>query len=207
MPQSLPSTSHPAAWARLDAVVRRAGEAAGQYSTRPATARCLLLRAIAAQLDTCSEALQEAARRELGTDAGVVMQERPALRRQIDALCTVLLRNHWQHAVIDGAALRSRRVPAGPVAIFGAGATPVHGAIGADTLAALAAGCPVIVHASASHPLCHALAGQAVLSAVREAGLPEGVYSLAPPAAPTPCWRIRTCGPRRPAATAPTCCA
>lgn len=180
MTQSLPSTSDPQAWARLDAVVRRAGEAAVLFGASPATARCQLLRAIAAQLETRADALQEAAWRELGADANTVMRERAALRQQIDALCTVLLRNHWQQAAIDGA-LRSRRAPAGPAAIFGGGATPVFGAINPDALAALAAGCPVIVHAGASHPWCHALAGQAVLSAVRETGLPEGVYGLAPP--------------------------
>ncbi|GAB2865193.1 aldehyde dehydrogenase (NADP(+)) [Pseudoduganella ginsengisoli] len=179
---SVPSTDHAEAWTRLDAVVRRADSAAGPYGLSNAATRCRLLQAIAAELDAQADALQEAARRELGTDSGTVMLERAAIRQQIDALCTVLQRHHWQHAAIETTPLRlcAQHVPLGPTAILGGGATPVHGAIGPDALAALAAGCPVIVHARHTHPMCHALAGQAVLRAVREAGLPDGVYALTP---------------------------
>lgn len=182
MIQSVPSTVHPEAWTRLDAVVRRADRVAGAFGLSNAATRCRLLQAIAAELDAQADAMQEAARRELGADARAVMLERAAIRQQIDALCTVLQRHHWQHAAIETAPLRlcAQHVPLGPAAILGGGATPVHGAIGPDALAALAAGCPVIVHARATHPLCHALAGQAVLRAVRAAGLPDGVYALTP---------------------------
>jgi len=180
--QSVPSTAHPDAWSRLDALVRRADSAAGGFGLSHAATRCRLLQAIASELDAQAEALQEAARRELGATNASVMLERAAIRQQIDALCMVLQRHHWQQAALETAPLRlaAEHVALGPVAILGGGATPVHGAIGPDALAALAAGCPVIVHARASHPLCHALAGQAVLRAVRAAGLPDGVYALTP---------------------------
>lgn len=182
MVQSVPSTVEPDAWSRLDALVRRADSAAGSFGISSAATRCQLLQAIAAELDAQAGALQDAARRELGVASASVMLERAAIRQQIDALCTVLQRHHWQHAAIETAPLRlhAEQVPLGPVAILGGGATPVHGAIGPDALAALAAGCPVIVQARASHPLCHALIGQAVLRAVRAADLPDGVYALTP---------------------------
>jgi NADP-dependent aldehyde dehydrogenase len=178
----VPSTVHPDARSRLDALVRRADSAAGSFGLSSAATRCRLLQAIAAELDAQAEALQEAARRELGATSASVMLERAAIRQQIDALCVVLQRHHWQQASIETTPLRlcAEHVPLGPVAILGGGATPVHAAIGPDALAALAAGCPVIVHARASHPLCHALAGQAVLRAVRAADLPDGVYALTP---------------------------
>jgi 2,5-dioxopentanoate dehydrogenase len=180
--QSVPSTVPAEAWSRLDAVVRRADSAAAGFGSSSAATRCRLLQAIAAELDAQAEALQDAARRELGADTGMVMLERAAIRQQVDALCTVLQRHHWQHAAIETTPLRmcAQHVPLGPAAILGGGATPVHGAIGPDALAALAAGCPVIVHARSSHPLCHALTGQAVLRAVRAAGLTDGVYALTP---------------------------
>lgn len=179
---SAPSTVQPDAWARLDAVVRRADSVAGSFGLSSSATRCRLLQAIAAELDAQAGALQDAARRELGAEANTVLLERAAIRQQIDALCTVLQRHHWQHAAIETTPLRlcAEHVPLGPAAILGGGATPVYGAIGPDALAALAAGCPVVVHARASHPLCHALAGQAVLRAVRAAGLPDGVYALTP---------------------------
>lgn len=182
MIQSAPPTVHPDARARLDAVVRRADSAAASFGRSNAATRCRLLQAIAAELEAQADALQDAARRELGAATATVMLERAAIRQQVDALCTVLQRHHWQHAAIETAPLRlcAEHVPLGPTAILGGGATPVYGAIGPDALAALAAGCPVIVHARASHPLCHALAGQAVLRAVRAAGLPDGVYALTP---------------------------
>lgn len=182
MVQSVPSPVDPDARFRLDALVRRADTAANSYGISSVATRCQLLQAIAAELDIQAGALQDAARRELGLASASVMLERAAIRQQIDALCTVLQRHHWQHAALDAAPLRphAEQVPLGPVAILGGGATPVHGAIGPDALAALAAGCPVIVQARASHPLCHALTGQAVLRAVRAADLPDGVYALTP---------------------------
>ena len=65
MIQSAPSNDPPDAWTRLDAVVRRADSAAGAFGLSGAATRCRLLQAIAAELDAQSDALQEAARREL----------------------------------------------------------------------------------------------------------------------------------------------
>ncbi len=182
MIQSVPSTVDPSARARLGAAVRRADSAAGAFAASSTASRCRLLQSIAAELDAQAAALQDAAWRELGCHAGAVILEQAAIRQQADALCTALQRHHLQHAVLESTPLRlcARHVPLGPAAILASGATPVHGAIGPDALAALAAGCPVIVLARATHPLCHALAGQAVLRAVRAAGLPDGVYGLTP---------------------------
>ncbi|WP_243716177.1 aldehyde dehydrogenase (NADP(+)) [Actinomadura darangshiensis] len=78
-----------------------------------------------------------------------------------------------------GPEIRQGRVPLGPVVVFGASNFPLAFSVaGGDTAAALAAGCPVIVKAHDAHPGTCELVGRAVSEAVREAGLPEGVFSM-----------------------------
>jgi NADP-dependent aldehyde dehydrogenase len=57
--------------------------------------------------------------------------------------------------------LRRMLVPTGPIAVFGASNFPLAFSVpGGDTVAALAAGCPVIVKAHAAHPLTSALCAE-----------------------------------------------
>ncbi|WP_256692687.1 aldehyde dehydrogenase (NADP(+)) [Burkholderia mallei] len=66
-----------------------------------------------------------------------------------------------------------------PVAVFGASNFPLAFSVaGGDTASALAAGCPVIVKAHGAHPGTSELVGRAIQAAVRECGLPAGVFSL-----------------------------
>lgn len=75
--------------------------------------------------------------------------------------------------------LRLRRIPLGPVAVFGASNFPLAFSVaGGDTAAALAAGCPVIVKGHSAHPGTSDLVAQAVIEAVRRRDLPDGVFSL-----------------------------
>jgi NADP-dependent aldehyde dehydrogenase len=74
--------------------------------------------------------------------------------------------------------LRLRRIPLGPVVVFGASNFPLaFSAAGGDVAAALAAGCPVIVKGHPLHPGTSELAASAILEAARECGMPEGTYS------------------------------
>lgn len=67
----------------------------------------------------------------------------------------------------------------GPVAVFGASNFPLAFSVaGGDTASALAAGCPVVVKAHGAHPGTSELVGQAVAKAVKQCGLPAGVFSL-----------------------------
>ena len=74
---------------------------------------------------------------------------------------------------------RLRHIGVGPVAVFGASNFPLAFSVaGGDTASALAAGCPVVVKAHPAHPGTSELVGRAVQKAVRDSGLPDGVFSL-----------------------------
>jgi NADP-dependent aldehyde dehydrogenase len=75
--------------------------------------------------------------------------------------------------------IRQRKVPLGPVAVFGASNFPLaFSTAGGDTASALAAGCPVVVKAHNAHPGTAELVGRAVADAVAQCGLHPGVFSL-----------------------------
>src|SRR4030088_1356241 len=75
--------------------------------------------------------------------------------------------------------LRLRKIPLGPVAVFGASNFPLAFSVaGGDTASALAAGCPVVVKAHPGHLGTSELVGRVVQAAVRSCGLHEGVFSL-----------------------------
>ncbi len=67
----------------------------------------------------------------------------------------------------------------GPVVVFGSSNFPfAYSVAGGDVASAFAAGCPVIVKAHSAHPGTSEMVGRLILHAVREAGLPEGTFSL-----------------------------
>ncbi|KQV79888.1 hypothetical protein ASD15_17935 [Massilia sp. Root351] len=180
-PQPLPLPPH--ARASLDLAARRADAAAAAFRHCSVADRCRLLELISFHIDAAREAVAASARAELNADAPVVAMEHEGVLQQLRAFAAVLRRSHWLGAAIETAPPEQRvqNIALGPVAVLGAGhacAAPVYAAAAADVIAALAAGCPVVVRSSATHPrTCELLAG-AIAAAVQAAGLPEGVYGL-----------------------------
>lgn len=95
----------------------------------------------------------------------------------------------WERPIFDPALpersplprpdLRQRRIPIGPVAVFGASNFPLAFSVaGGDTASALAAGCPVVVKGHPAHPATAELVGRAIRRAIARCGVPEGVFSL-----------------------------
>src|SRR5699024_2220858 len=75
--------------------------------------------------------------------------------------------------------IRQRKIPLGPVAVFGASNFPLAFSTGGgDTASALAAGCPVVFKAHNAHPGTSELVGQAISLAVKHTNLHPGVFSL-----------------------------
>ena len=70
-------------------------------------------------------------------------------------------------------------IPIGPIAVFGASNFPLAFSVcGGDTASALAAGCPVVAKVHPAHPKTSELVGSLVSAAVKELGLPLGVFQL-----------------------------
>ena len=73
--------------------------------------------------------------------------------------------------------LRLRKIPLGPVAVFGASNFPLaFSTAGGDTASALAAGCPVVVKGHPAHPGTDTMVAEAVLRAAERTDMPEGVF-------------------------------
>ncbi|MFC7481085.1 aldehyde dehydrogenase family protein [Luedemannella flava] len=75
--------------------------------------------------------------------------------------------------------LRRMMVPLGPVAVYAASNFPFAFSVpGGDTVSALAAGCPVVVKAHPAHPGVSARVAEVIAGALRDAGAPDGVFSV-----------------------------
>lgn len=81
--------------------------------------------------------------------------------------------------------LRKTQVPLGPVIVFGSSNFPfAYSTAGGDTACAFAAGSPVIVKAHPGHPKTSGMVADLIKKAVKECGLPEGVFGHVYGAAP-----------------------
>lgn len=151
--------------------------------------RALLLEAIAEAIEDVGEPLIERARAETGLPLARLSGERARTTGQLRLFADELRHGDWMGLRIDPALteraplprpdLRQRKVPLGPVAVFGASNFPLAFSVaGGDTASALAAGCPVIVKGHPAHPGTSELVAGAIARAVRETGMPAGTFSL-----------------------------
>lgn len=148
--------------------------------------RAALLRAIADGLDAQVDPLVARAQSETGLPEGrlrgEVARTSGQLRMFADLVDAGADGRRLDAALPDRlpaprAEIRQRSVPLGPVVVFGASNFPfAFSNAGGDTAAALAAGCPVIVKVHHAHLGVADLVSQIVTQAVREQGLPGGVY-------------------------------
>lgn len=165
----------------LEAAVGLAVAAAEPFRRSSAAARSRLLQLIAAELDAVRDSVAIWAAAELGMPAAEAEQEHQAALQQLRACCAALQRRHWHGVAIEAGTpeQRMQQIAIGPVAILGAESqATAYAAAAADAIAALAAGCPVLVRGPAPLPRCSELLGQAIARAVATAQLPAGVYAV-----------------------------
>ena len=150
--------------------------------------RADFLEAIGTRILDLGDALIVRAMAESGLPRARLEGERGRTVNQLKLFAGVLREGSWADARIEGALpgrqparpdLRMRMIGLGPVAVFGASNFPLAFSVaGGDTAAALAAGCPVVVKGHPAHPGTSELVGRAVQRAVRDCGLPDGVFAL-----------------------------
>lgn len=173
----------------LDEACRLAGEAFDPYRAIEPERRASFLEAIADNIVELGEELIERVIAETGLPRPRVEGERGRTVGQLRLFAQLVREGRYLSLRIDPALpdripaprpdLRLRKIPLGPVAIFGASNFPLAFSVaGGDTASALAAGCPVIVKAHPAHPGASDLVGRAIRKAVEDCQLPEGIFSL-----------------------------
>jgi NADP-dependent aldehyde dehydrogenase len=165
-----------------------AEQAFDTYRATSLVQRAAFLETIAQRILDIGPALIERAGLESGLPQARLEGERGRTVNQLRLFAKVVRDGHWLQATLDPALpqraparpdLRMRKVPVGPVAVFGASNFPLAFSVaGGDTASALAAGCPVVVKAHSAHLGTSELVAKAVQQAVADCGLPEGVFSM-----------------------------
>lgn len=186
--QSLSPEFGQAGLADVERACALAEQAFDAYRATTPAVRAAFLDAVADNIDALGATLTERAMAETGLPQARLDGERGRTVNQLRMFAKVVRDGHWQGATLDSALpqrtpprpdLRLRKIPVGPVAVFGASNFPLAFSVaGGDTASALAAGCPVVVKAHAAHPGTSELVARAVMKAVADCGMPEGVFSM-----------------------------
>ena len=165
-----------------------AAEAFSSYSRLEPHAHAAFLESIADEIDALGDALIERAMQETGLPQARLVGERARTTGQLRLFAQVVRTGEHRGVRIDPALpermpvprldIRQRKVPLGPVAVFGASNFPLaFSTAGGDTASALAAGCPVVFKAHSSHPGTSELVASAIARAIDAHGLHPGVFS------------------------------
>ncbi|MCU1322482.1 MAG: NAD-dependent aldehyde dehydrogenase [Acidobacteriaceae bacterium] len=173
----------------VDKVCSLAQTAFDAYRSTGLEDRALFLEAIAQGIIDLGDELVDRVVSESGLTRGRIEGERARTCGQLRLFASIARAGRWLNPVIDPALperqplprpdLRSRKIPVGPVAVFGASNFPLAFSVaGGDTAAALAAGCPVVAKSHPSHLGTSELVGRVIQAAVAKCDLPEGVFSL-----------------------------
>ncbi|MEM7601609.1 MAG: aldehyde dehydrogenase family protein, partial [Verrucomicrobiota bacterium] len=173
----------------IDRAATMADQVFGQFRDMLAERRADFLEAIVEETLKLGDDFLELASAETGHPLARCAMERDRALNQARLFEELLREGSWVDARIDrGDAsrqpmpkpdVRSLLQPIGPVAVFGASNFPIAiSVLGADTISAFAAGCPVIVKAHPAHPGTCEMAGRAIVAAAERMRMPEGVFSL-----------------------------
>lgn len=187
--QALDTTFFVATDTDVDAAAHRAHEAFATTRRLSGKKRAEFLRSVAAELEALQSDFVERANAETALPAARIQTELARTANQMRLFAQVVEEGSWVEARWDKPDpnrkplpkpdLRSMYVALGPVAVFGASNFPLaYSVAGGDTASAFAAGNPVIVKAHPAHPGTSELAAQAIVRAVRNCGLPAGIFSL-----------------------------
>ncbi|MGF0114864.1 aldehyde dehydrogenase (NADP(+)) [Promicromonospora sp. Marseille-Q5078] len=182
-------TDRAAGPADLEAVARAARAAAPRLAALPPATRAAALRAVADTLGAHADELVELAAAETHLADARLRGELKRTRVQLRLFARTIEDGGYLDVRLDAADpdfvlgprpdLRRTLWPVGPVLNFAASNFPFAFSVaGGDTVAALAAGCPVIVKAHPGHLGLSRRVAALVAGALTGAGLPEGTFAL-----------------------------
>ena len=148
--------------AEVDRACSLAEAAFDAYRETGLELRARFLETIAQGIVGLGESLIDRACAETGLPKARIEGERARTVGQLKLFASVVRDGRWIDARLDTPLpdrapqsrpdLRMRKIPLGPVAVFGASNFPLAFSVaGGDTASALAAGCPVIVKAHPAH--------------------------------------------------------
>ena len=173
----------------LEAVVAAAAAAAPAFAATEPAHRARAIVAVADALEAAKPRLVEIAMRETGLTEPRLNGEVTRTAVQLRLFAETIVAGGYLDARIDYADpafvlgprpdVRRTLLPLGPVINFSASNFPfAFSVLGGDSASILAAGCPLIVKAHSGHPELSDATAQIAESALREAGMPEGVFHL-----------------------------
>ncbi len=175
--------------AQLAEATAAAEDAVASFSSLDPETHAGFLERIAANIEAVGPELVERASTETGLPGPRLQGELARTTGQLRLFASVVRQGDHRGVRIEPALpertplprpdLRQRKVPLGPVAVFGASNFPfAFSTAGGDTASALAAGCPVVFKAHNAHPGTGEIVGRALTEAVAATGLHPGVFSL-----------------------------
>ena len=181
--------SDPTLSPELEAVVAAAAAAAPAFAATAPKDRARALVVVADALETAKPRLVEIAMRETGLTEARLNGEVTRTAVQLRLFAETIIAGGYLDARIDHADpafvlgprpdVRRTHIPLGPVINFSASNFPfAFSVLGGDSAAILAAGCPLIVKAHSGHPELSDATAEVAVAALREAGMPEGVFHL-----------------------------
>ncbi|AQA07208.1 aldehyde dehydrogenase (NADP(+)) [soil metagenome] len=186
--ESTTTTASEATTEQVAAACAAAASAAREYADGGREMRAALLRAAADALEARRAEIIDIGIRETALTEQRLGGELNRTVYQARFFADVVEEGSFLEAVVDHATdtpmgpapdLRRMLVPIGPVAVFGASNFPLAFSVpGGDTMAALAAGCPVVIKAHESHPLMSLTTHAALQEAAEAVGAPQGVTGL-----------------------------
>ena len=185
----IPNDFFEATASEIDAAVTKASMAFNAYKNISTKQRAVFLETIAEEIEVLDMELINTASIETGLPIARITGERGRATSQLRLFAEMLHNGSWVNAIIDTAIperkplpradIRQMQIAIGPVAVFGASNFPLAFSVaGGDTVAALAAGCPVVFKAHPAHPATCELVGSAIICAAKKCNMPDGVFSM-----------------------------
>jgi 2,5-dioxopentanoate dehydrogenase len=173
--------------AAIDTTMQQAWDAFSIYKKFSLKQRASFMRAIAWELENCSNELITTAMAETNLPEARLKNEKARTIFQLTSYAAACEKGNWLNATIDTANaernppkpdVRKTLIPLGPVAVFGASNFPfAYSTAGGDTASAFAAGCPVIVKAHPAHANTSTMVAKLIATAAEKCGMPKGIFS------------------------------